>query len=115
ERADDRCEYCLVPQAFAWLAFEIDHVAAEKHGGLTDEANLAWACALCNGYKGTDLTSVDPLINAIERLFHPRLDRWALHFQFHSGRIEPLTATGRVTARLLQFNLAERIIERRLL
>jgi hypothetical protein len=35
ERADGRCEYCLYPQAIAFLAFEVEHIIAERHGGTT--------------------------------------------------------------------------------
>jgi hypothetical protein len=48
-------------------------------------------------------------------LFHPRRERWAEHFQVVEGRIEPLTAEGRVTAKLLQLNDPDRIEERELL
>jgi hypothetical protein len=112
ERARDRCEYCLIPAAFALLSHEIDHIVAEKHGGETIDSNLALSCALCNQHKGTDLTSIDPVTGNIEPLLHPRKDRWSDHFQFSKGRIEPLTSVGRVTVRLLQFNVPERISER---
>ena len=115
ERAGDRCEYCLIPQEFTLLAHEIDHIVAEKHGGEAVETNLALACALCNQHKGTDLTSIDRLTGAIEPLFHPRQHRWQDHFELTDGRIEPLTPSGRVTAKLLQINLPERVAERQLL
>ena len=94
---------------------EIDHVIAEKHGGPTDEANLALACALCNGFKGSDLASIDPESGAITPLFNPRRDRWTEHFRLEAGRIEPLTANGRATVRLLQMNHPDRVEERLLL
>jgi hypothetical protein len=115
DRAGERCEYCLIPQAFTLLSHEIDHVVAEKHGGETVEANLALACALCNKHKGTDLTSIDPLTGAIQPLFHPRQHRWQDHFELADGWIRPLSATGRVTVTLLQLNLPELVAERQLL
>jgi 5-methylcytosine-specific restriction endonuclease McrA len=39
---------------------EIEHIIAEKHGGATQEANLALTCPDCNRFKGTDLGSLDP-------------------------------------------------------
>lgn len=60
ERAGGRCEYCLYPQAFALLAFEVEHIVAEKHGGATAADNLALACAYCNRFKGSDPGSFDP-------------------------------------------------------
>jgi hypothetical protein len=93
----------------------VDHVVAEKHGGLTEEANLALARALCNQRKGSDLTSIDPETGAITSLFQPRREQWNDHFRLVGARIEPLTPTGRVTVRLLQLNAPERIEERELL
>ena len=40
-RAGERCEYCHFPQALSFLAFEVEHVVAEKHGGATVLDNLA--------------------------------------------------------------------------
>jgi hypothetical protein len=114
-RADERCEYCLIPESLTLATHWVDHVVAEKHGGLTEESNLALSCVLCNQHKGSDLTSIDPQSGQITPLFHPRRDRWLDHFCLVEGRIEPLTPTGRVTVRLLQWNLPERIEERALL
>jgi 5-methylcytosine-specific restriction endonuclease McrA len=51
-RAQGRCEYCLLPQEFSTVTFEIDHIISQKHGGLTTAANLALSCFFCNSYKG---------------------------------------------------------------
>lgn len=115
ERARECCEYCLISEAFTLFTHSIDHVIAEKHGGETIADNLALACVICNGHKGTDLTSIDPGTGAIVLLFNPRRDRWLDHFRIEDGRIDPLTATGRVTVRLLRFNAEDRVAERRLL
>lgn len=114
-RAAERCEYCLFPERLSLAPHWVDHVVAEKHGGQTVEENLALSCAPCNQRKGTDLTSIDPETGAIVPLFDPRRDRWADHFRLDGARIEPLTAVGRVTVRLLQLNAAERLRERELL
>jgi hypothetical protein len=98
-----------------WAGHTIDHVIAEKHGGTTSDDNLALACILCNSRKASDLASIDELTGCIEPLFHPRRDRWADHFELRGGRIEPLTARGRATTRLLHFNDPPRIRERELL
>lgn len=111
-RARDCCEYCLIPESMTLGTHEIDHVIAEKHGGPTDADNLALACTLCNGFKGSDLASIDPQSGAIVPLFNPRHDRWTEHFRLEAGRIEPLTASGRATVRLLQLNHPHRVEER---
>jgi 5-methylcytosine-specific restriction endonuclease McrA len=112
ERAGERCEYCLIPEAMTLFTHAIDHVIAEKHGGPTTAENLALSCAICNGFKGSDLASVDSQTDAIVPLFHPRRDRWTDHFRLEGSRIEPLTPAGRVTVRLLRFNDADRVEER---
>jgi 5-methylcytosine-specific restriction endonuclease McrA len=114
-RARDCCEYCLIPESMTLAAHEIDHVIAEKHGGPTDADNLALACALCNGFKGSDLASIDTESGAIVPLFNPRRDRWTEYFRLEAGCIEPLTASGRATVRLLQLNHPHRVEERLLL
>jgi hypothetical protein len=35
-----------------------DHIIAEKHGGVTDADNLAYACVVCSTAKGSDLGSI---------------------------------------------------------
>ncbi len=115
DRAQGCCEYCLIPELAVLFAHQVDHVIAEKHGGLTDTSNLALACALCNKYKGSDIASVDSECNDIVRLFNPRYDKWIEHFSLADAEIKPLTAIGRVTANLLQLNRAERVAERDIL
>ena len=112
ERANYCCEYCLIPESATFAPHWIDHIVAEKHGGKTEAENLANSCILCNQSKGSDLSSIDPQTGAIVGLYHPRRDRWSEHFRLAGGRIEPLTPTGRVTERLLQFNHPDRIDER---
>jgi HNH endonuclease len=113
ERSGDRCEYCLIPESVAFAPHWIDHIVAEKHGGMTDADNLANSCVLCNQSKGSDLTSIDPDTDQIVALFHPRRDRWTDHFRLMDGRIDPLTPVGRVTVRLLHLNDPDRVEERK--
>ena len=115
ERAKGCCEYCLIPDLAAFSAHEIDHIVAEKHGGLTEAENLALSCTLCNKHKGSDLTSIDPETSQIVTLYHPRQDLWHEHFQLKDAEIVPLSAKGRVTIRLLQLNRRDRVEERQLL
>ncbi len=71
-RAEARCEYCRMPQACDELRFQIDHIIARQHGGLTRAGNLGLACYACNHHKGPNLAGIDPAAGRIERLFHPR-------------------------------------------
>ncbi len=115
KRAGDRCEYCLIHSDDVMLSHEVDHIVAIKHGGPTEIENLAWACFLCNRYKGSDIASIDPNSDELSPLFHPRRDNWSEHFQLRHGQILGKSAAGRVTANLLQFNTVESIQVRRLL
>ena len=54
-RADEGCEYWLIPEWALLAGCEIDHVISRKHGGITGLSNLALSCARCNRYKGTDV------------------------------------------------------------
>ena len=112
ERAGGRCEYCLYPQDVSFLAFEVEHIIAEKHGGAATADNLALACPYCNRFKGTGLGSLDPETGQLTPFFNPRTQRWADHFRLDGARIVPLTPEGRVTAAILQLNHPDRIMER---
>ena len=112
ERAGGRCEYCLYPQDMSFLAFEVEHIIAEKHGGATTAGNLALACPYCNRFKGTDLGSLDPETGQLTPFFNPQTQRWTDHFRLDGAQIIPLTPEGRVTVAILQLNHADRILER---
>lgn len=104
-RAVEACEYCRLPQSALPLAtFHIEHIIARQHGGTDDPGNLALACHHCNLRKGPNLTGVDPTSGQVERLFHPRLDRWEDHFALEGVAIRGTTPTGRATARTLAMN-----------
>ena len=112
ERANGRCEYCLLHSADMHLPHEVDHIIAEQHGGTLDIDNLAWSCFYCNHAKGPNISSLDPDTKQIVSLFNPRTQKWSRHFRLNGPRIEPITASGRATANLLQFNYASRLQER---
>jgi hypothetical protein len=112
DRAQGRCEYCRVAESVTFALHEVDHIVAEKHGGETSAQNLALSCTLCNRRKGSDLSSLDPQTGDMVPLFHPRKHHWTDHFRFNGARIEPLTAIGRATVRLLGLDSAERQAER---
>ena len=69
---------------------------------------------ICNRCKGPNVSSVDAA-GAVVPLFHPRSQPWAEHFRLLGAVIQPLTAIGEATARLLRLNAAERVVERTVL
>jgi hypothetical protein len=76
---------------------------------------FAYACLRFNAWKGSDIGSLDPQTRELVSLFNPRYHVWSDHFVFRGAVIEPLTAEGNATARLLKLNLDKRIAERQLL
>jgi 5-methylcytosine-specific restriction endonuclease McrA len=113
-RAANCCEYCRLSQLHSpLLQLQIEHVIPRKHGGSDDPANLALACSKCNLHKGTNLTGIDPESRQVTRLFNPRHDRWEDHFAWDGPRIVGLTAIGRTTVQVLNFNSLARIRIRR--
>ena len=104
QRANDRCEYCLMPQSAHLLTFPVDHIIARQHGGDAMGDNLALSCPPCNNYQGPNIAGLDPESGDLTRLFHPRNDKWNLHFRLQEALIVGLTPVGRTTASLLQMN-----------
>ena len=112
ERAEFRCEYCLLPQEYSLRKHEPDHIVPRQHGGETSETNLALACVRCNRAKGPNLGSLDPLTGRLVRFFDPRRDQWASHFELDGASITPLTAQARVTVKIFRLNQPQRVAER---
>jgi hypothetical protein len=115
DRAKGCCEYCQMAQVNDAITFEIDHVLAQSHGGMTKSSNLALACFLDNSYKGPNLAGIDPHTGKIAPLFNPRRHKWSRHFRWHGPVIVGRTAFGRATIATLKMNLPHRVAHRRAL
>lgn len=113
-RAAGLCEYCLVHEEDTFFAGEVDHVISRKHGGETQADNLAFACLFCNRNKGSDIASLIPGTAEVVRLYNPRQDRWSDHFRLDADgiTIQPISAIGEATVRLLGLNQEDRLLER---
>jgi len=109
-RAGQCCEYCLIHEDDTYFGCEVDHVVSEKHGGLTVAENLAYACLVCNRYKGSDLGSILVPAGDLIRFFNPRIDACSDHFSLDGVLIKPLTTIGQVTERIFRFNAMERLM-----
>jgi HNH endonuclease len=103
-RAGGACEYCLMPQSLYPAPFQIDHIIARQHDGLTVPGNLALSCLHCNSYKGPNIAGRDKIIRQLTPLFNPRRHRWARHFQWRGARVVGRTPIGRVTVAVLNMN-----------
>src|ERR1043165_1814540 len=69
QRANNRCEYCLIPELPNVRSFHVDHIKpSKKHKGSDELDNLAWACFDCNTTKSGEISGYDPLTNQLTLL-----------------------------------------------
>jgi HNH endonuclease len=115
QRAGGRCEYCRLPQSASGVPFQFDHIRARQHKGTTTTANLALACIYCNGYKGPNLSGLDPLSGKLTPLFNPRRHKWSYHFRYDGGELTGRTAIGRATVEVLRINVPNLVALREVL
>ena len=106
-RARNRCEYCHISADVALLPFQIDHIIAITHGGLTTAENLALSCERCNSHKGPNIAGY--LEGHHVPLFNPRNDRWTDHFAWNGPVLVGKTPAGTVTIDVLAINLPYRV------
>lgn len=111
-RANRICEYCLIHESDTYLGCQVDHIIAEKHGGLTEADNLCYACVFCNRSKGTDVGSIVTGCQDFIRFFNPRIDLWSDHFDLAGAEIKSRTQIGEATVFILGLNAVERVLER---
>jgi hypothetical protein len=104
ERAARCCEYCHLPQSVSSIPFEVDHIVARKHNGLTISENLALSCFYCNSHKGPNIAGMDPDTWQLSRLYHPRSDRWDEHFRWEGPTLVGVSPIGRTTIGVLGIN-----------
>jgi HNH endonuclease len=107
QRAQRRCVYCHFPADISLLPFQIDHIIAEKHGGLTTAENLALSCERCNSHKGPNIAGY--LEGQHVPLFNPRTDLWVDHFAWNGPLLVGKTPIGTVTVAVLAINLPYRV------
>ena len=97
-RANNRCEYCLLPQEAApFITFHIEHIIARQHdiASPDDPENLALACPDCNRFKGPNLSTLNVQTGELTPLFNPRTDSWSEHFLMSDSVIFGLTPIGK--------------------
>ncbi|MCE2487684.1 MAG: HNH endonuclease [Desulfurellaceae bacterium] len=114
-QARNRCGYCQSSQQYVLGQLEIDHILPKARGGADAEDNLWLACRMCNGFKATQTRARDPATDRSVRLFNPRRQSWARHFEWSKDgtRIIGRTACGRATVVALQLNHVIAIMVRR--
>src|SRR6266478_724030 len=87
KRADNHCEYCLLPAEADEWSFHVEHIIARQHGGSDELENLCWSCSRCNFYKGPNIASLDRETGKLTALYNPRDRAWQAHFAFSDARI----------------------------
>lgn len=104
--ANHRCGYCLTPQSFLPVSFEIEHIVPRSGGGQTVRENLWLSCPSCNRFKGTKSEALDSDTATVAPLFNPRTQQWFVHFRWSGDGtlIIGLTTTGRATVAALRLN-----------
>jgi hypothetical protein len=110
QRAARCCEDCRVPADIALLPFQIDHLMAAKHGGLSTAEHLALRCERWHSHKGPNIAG--DLEGRPIPLCNPRTDRWADHFAWDGPVLVGKTPIGTVTIAVLAMNLPYRVARR---
>ncbi|MCB0098392.1 MAG: HNH endonuclease [Caldilineaceae bacterium] len=87
ERAQGRCEYCLLHQDDTPFTHPLDHIIAIRHGGATTAENLALACIDCN----QNMALLPALLFDALRLFDAQPQRSRLMRSTVPPRLGPLT------------------------
>ncbi len=111
-RANYCCEYCRLPELAVMLRFQVEHIISIQHGGKTILSNLAFSCPICNSRKGPNIGTVLEDEETFIRFFHPRKDDWDKHFEIQNGLILPKSQIGEATAKILNFNDLDLVLER---
>lgn len=103
-RAGGACEYCRMPALYYRAPYQIDHIIARQHGGVTEAKNLCLACYHCNLNKGPNIAGKDPVTGRTTRLFNPRTDTWESHFRWDGARLVGRTGIARATIQVVDIN-----------
>lgn len=113
--AANRCEYCRAAQEMTLATFHLDHIIPSLAGGVTAFENLCLSCPFCNQFKRERWRERDPKTKRLVKLFHPREDAWAEHFDWSldGTTIVGLTPRGRATVAALQMNNSISLTARR--
>lgn len=91
-----QCGYCGVREVDVGGELTVDHFVPVSAGGNDQDDNLVYACFRCNLFK-SDFVPTDKDRSNGHVLLHPLRDSVASHVRLDeaTGRLEPLTETGR--------------------
>lgn len=105
ERYVHCCGYCSVSETESGGELTVDHYRPPGCGGDDELDNLVYCCHRCNEYKGKYWPSPDDEARGL-RVLHPLGDDIQQHVRLGdgSGRLEPISETGRFHIELLHLN-----------
>jgi hypothetical protein len=105
-RANDQCEYCLYPSRYPPDPLTVDHIPPLADHGVSEPANLAYCRQGCNGHKYTATSAFDYVTGRDVRLYNPRTQNWADHFEWNEDNeiLIGVSPVGRTTIERLQLN-----------
>jgi len=100
-----RCGYCGVSEEEAGGELTVDHYIPAIAGGGDADDNLVYACFRCNLFKGVFHPTPEDRARA-HVVLHPLRDDLSKHLKLEeaTGRLQPLTETGRFHIALLHLN-----------
>lgn len=107
------CGYCHTSEIAAGGELTLDHFQPRSAGGGDEFDNQVYACFRCNLNKH-DFWPTEQDLAAGHRILHPLRDDASQHITFNqqTGRLEPLTETGRFHINLLRLNRSQLIRSR---
>jgi hypothetical protein len=104
-RWEARCGYCGVTEEDSGGSLTVDHYVPAGAGGDDSDDNLVYACFRCNLFKGDFHPGPEDRVNG-HVVLHPSRDDVSKHLRLEgtTGRLEPLTETGRFHIAILHLN-----------
>jgi 5-methylcytosine-specific restriction endonuclease McrA len=80
DRSQHCCAYCRTQAQYSADSCTVDHIIPRRLGGSTTADNRAFCCHGCNQHTSKRTVVADPVTETLVRLFHPREQRWGIHF-----------------------------------
>lgn len=104
-RYHERCGYCGVREDDVGGELTVDHFVPVSAGGDDGDDNLVYACFRCNLFK-SDFSPTNNDRSNGHVLLHPLQNNVAAHVRLDeaTGRVKPLTETGRFQIALMHLN-----------
>ena len=71
QRANGRCEYCLIDEQDTGFPHQVDHIVSRKHGGPSTLENLALACIVpTKNLIRPENTRIEAMLSEVDVALH---------------------------------------------